>query len=85
MDSASDTKSYRNRVPFRTIDAASRGEIDAIFEVIKHYEKYILALSVMRFCTDDGASFSYIDETLRRELELRLVTKVIGFKFRPAV
>jgi len=71
-------------LPLSTITAASHGYPDAIRAVMKHYEGYILALSVVRLYTEDGTPYIFVDDTLRRELELRLITKVVGFKFKPA-
>jgi hypothetical protein len=75
---------YNGDLSYDTIIMASYGDPDAVQAVLKHYERYILALSVIRLYDEDGTPCMYIDETLRRELELRLVTKVVGFRFRPA-
>ena len=71
-------------LPISTINAASHGDPDAVHAVLKHYEGYITALSVVRLYDLDGTPYTFIDEALRRELELRLIKKVIGFKFRAA-
>ena len=71
-------------LPIGTINAAAQGDPGALRAVLKHYEGYILALSVIRLYAEDGTPYTFIDETLRRELELRLITKIIGFKFKVA-
>jgi len=71
-------------LPVCTIDAAAQGDPEAIRAVLKHYEGYITALSVVRLYAEDGTPHLFVDEAMRRELELRLITKVVGFKFRPA-
>jgi len=71
-------------LPLGTIEAATKGDPSALRAVLKHYESYIMALSVIRLRDDEGTPHWFIDETLRRELELRLLTKVVGFKFRAA-
>jgi hypothetical protein len=73
-----------SQLVFGTIEAASCGDADALRAVVKHYEGYILALSVVRLYTEDGIPHLFVDETLQRELELRLITKVIGFRFKAA-
>jgi hypothetical protein len=71
-------------LPIGVVEAASCGDADAMRVVLSHYGGYILALSVVRLYDEDGVPHNFIDETLRSELELRLVTKVVGFKFKPA-
>jgi len=71
-------------LPLSTIEAATCGDADALRDVVRHYEGYILALSVVHLYAEDGTAFAFVDETLRRELELRLITKVVGFRFKPA-
>jgi len=68
-----------------TVSAASIGDADALHAILKHYEGYILALSAVRVYGDDGTPYVFIDEALRRELELRLISKAVGFRLKPAV
>jgi hypothetical protein len=71
-------------LPIGIINAAAQGDPCAIRAVVRHYEGYITALSVVRLYAEDGTPYTFIDEALRRELELRLITKVVGFKYKPA-
>ena len=71
-------------LPIGIINAAAQGDPCAVRAVVKHYEGYLTALSIVRLYSEDGTPYTFIDEALRRELELRLITKVIGFKYRPA-
>lgn len=66
--------------PFQTIQAASEGDIEAIHAVLKHYEGYITALSIRRFYDEYGQVHYCVDETLRRRLETKLITKALNFK-----
>ena len=75
---------HKSPLPFRAIEAAAGGGTDALRAVLKHYEGYILALSVRRLYDEYGTPHIFIDEVLRRELELRLITKTVGFRFRAA-
>jgi hypothetical protein len=79
---SSKKKSNKKLLPTKTIESASRGDADAMREVINHYSGYIIALSTVRLHDDDGNSYLFIDETLRSDLELRLITKVVGFEFK---
>lgn len=76
-------KKFENgRVPFFTIIAAVSGNENAIHEVVKHYERYIIALST-RHCVDrQGREYTYIDDNLRRRLERKLIIATIKFKIR---
>jgi hypothetical protein len=68
-------------LPFSAVEAAANGDYDALRAIVNHYRSYITALSVVRLYDPDGTPYSFIDEELRRELELRLITKALGFKF----
>lgn len=69
-----------NLLPFHVIKAASEGDIDAITEVVDHYERYIIKLSIRKMYDEYGQVHYWIDETLRRRLETKLITKVLQFK-----
>ena len=61
-------------LPYHIIAAAASGDVEAINEVLKHYEGYIAALSTRRL-------YDYcVDETLRRRLETKLITKILAFE-----
>jgi len=67
-------------LPFPVIVAASGGDIDAINTVLKHYEGYIVALSTRRLFDEYGNTHLFVDDELRRELETRLIAKILTFK-----
>lgn len=77
-------KQHKRPLPFYTVEAAAGGDTGALHAILKHYEGYILALSVVRLYDEYGTPHMFIDEALRRELELRLITKTVGFRFRAA-
>ena len=52
----------------------------AINEVLKHYEGYIAALSTRRLYDECGNPHYCVDETLRRRLETKLITKILAFE-----
>ena len=61
------------------IKAAASGDVEAINQVLKHYEGYILALSTRRLFDEDGRSYTAIDDDIRRTLETKLITKILQF------
>ena len=77
-------KSKKDRVldlpSFQMIRAASNGDIEAINAVLKHYEGYIATLSVRKLYDENGQAHYCVDETLRRRLEKKLITKILDFK-----
>ncbi len=62
------------------IRAASNGDIEAINAVLKHYEGYIATLSTRKLYDEYGQVHYCVDETLRRRLETKLITKILDFK-----
>jgi hypothetical protein len=52
-------------------------------DVLKYYEGYIYALSTKRLYDEDGRQYLFVDDEMRHELEMRMLTKMVAFK--PAV
>jgi hypothetical protein len=75
-------KNRKPLLPFYVIKAAAGGDADAIADVLKHFEGYIAALSTMRLYDENGHALTCVDETMRGELENKLIAG-IG-KFKPA-
>lgn len=67
-------------LPFHIIKAASEGDVEAINTVLKHYEGYIASLSTRIMFDEFGQVHYCVDETLRRRLETKLITKILAFK-----
>lgn len=62
-----------------TILAAVSGDPLAINDVLHHYQKYIIRLSLRSNYEGGSASSVYVDEFLRRNLETKLIEKVLTF------
>jgi len=67
-------------LPFHVIEAAATGGVDAINAVLKHYERYITALSTRTLYEDNGSPCLCVDEEMKRRLETKLITKILDFK-----
>lgn len=65
---------------FQMIRAASNGDIEAINAVLKHYEGYIAALPTRKMYDENRQVHYCVDETLRRRLETKLITKILAFE-----
>ena len=74
------SKGEKNLPPFHIIKAASEGDVMAINKVLKHYERYIITLSTRKMYDEGGRLHYCVDETLRRRLETKLITKILEFK-----
>lgn len=70
----------KNLLPFHIIKAASESDVEAINIVLKHYEGYIVHLSTRKLYDEAGQLHYCVDETLRRRLETKLITKIIDFE-----
>lgn len=73
------SRNEENLLPFHII-AASEGDVSAINAVLKHYEGYIIKLSTRKLYDESGQVHYCIDETLRRRLETKLITKILAFE-----
>lgn len=73
------TKSAIPLLPYSTIEAATSGNVDAINAVLKHYERYISALSTRNLYDENGNSHLCVDEEMKRRLETKLITKILSF------
>lgn len=74
------TMNESNLLPFHIIMAASEGDVVAINQVLTHYEGYIAVLSTRELLDEYGQSHYCVDETLRRRLETKLITKILQFE-----
>lgn len=73
-------KQQRRLLPIEVIRSASSGDVEAIQKVLKYYEGYIAKLATRKLYDEYGNSYYCVDETLRRRLETKLITKVLDFK-----
>ena len=68
------------RISFPVIAAAVSGNVDAINKVLKRYEGYIARLSTRPSYDKFGKVQMVVDESIRRRLETKLITKILNFK-----
>ena len=73
-------KNRTTPLPFYVVRAAASGDKDAIADVVKHFLAYIAALSTKRLFDEYGNTYMCVDETLRAELENKLVQGIHKFK-----
>jgi len=74
---------YRHKkelLPYQVILAASSGDTEALQKVVKHYEGYIIELATQVVYDEWGQAHFYVDEELKKRLEMRLIAKTLSFK-----
>ncbi len=76
------TSNQYSLLPLSVIIKAIEGDVSAINQVLKHYERYIAKLATRQIYDENGISHSYVDEEVRQLLENRLINTVLKFKLR---
>ncbi|EPI5758304.1 helix-turn-helix domain-containing protein [Enterococcus faecalis] len=74
-----DTNKAVSSLEVETIISAVSGEPVAITKVLQHYQKYIIRLSLRNNYEVGSISPVYVDEFLRRNLETKLIEKILTF------
>ena len=69
-------------VSFPIIVAATDGDIEAVNQIVKHYGGYIAKRSLRPMKDEYGNQHMVVDETLRRRIETRLITKILSFEIK---
>lgn len=67
-------------VPFPVIVAASKGDVEAVNQVLEHYEGYIISLSTRTLYDEYGNPHICVDESIRRRLQTKLIAAVLKFE-----
>ena len=77
---ASKHNTANSLLPYAVIKAATVGNIDAINAVLKHYERYIAALSMKSLYDENGILHLCLDEEKICRLRTKLIVKILDFK-----
>ena len=73
-------KRKKQMLPVSVIIAASNGEVNAMKQVLNHYEGYIKFLSKRVFYDVYGNAYIYVDEDIRQRLQMKLVEAILTFE-----
>lgn len=76
----SQESSDKRLLPLPIIEAASKGDTEAMNVVLNHYEGYIIKLCRRKYYDDYGNTKIMLDDAMRRRLETKLITKIVSFK-----
>lgn len=74
-------KKVRKLLPFQTILDASKGNPLAMESVLLHFKGYMVTLATKKLTDEFGNTYSYVDDSIYRRLEIKLITAV-ATKFR---
>lgn len=76
MKNTSRKRKYK-LLSFKTILDATKGDPLAIEKVLEHFKGYIITLSTRKLEDKYGNTYSFVDESIYRRLELKLITAVV--------
>lgn len=76
----SKSKYENSLLPYEIIKNATEGDVDAVDEVLRHYNRYIETLSKRKMYDEFGHEHYCVDETLKRRLQTKLLIKTLNFK-----
>jgi len=65
---------------FETICAAVKGDKDAIEEVLKYYDPYIVTMCTFQSMDEDGFEYTYVDHDAIQLLQKRLAEQITKWK-----
>ncbi|WP_269411391.1 helix-turn-helix domain-containing protein [Lentibacillus daqui] len=67
-------------LPYSVISMAVLGDTEAMGQVLKHYEGYIVTLVQHEIVEENGETAHIVDDEWKQRLELKLITAVTKFK-----
>lgn len=73
------TKRYIPSIPVETIKAASYGDSIAMTIVLSKYQNYISRVAMKPVYEEEKGMVMYVDEYMRRQLETKLIEKILEF------
>lgn len=67
-----------NRIPYATVVAAKSGDAEAMSEILRHYERYIIIHSMRVLYDEHGNHYEVLDHELRQRIETKLIFQIIS-------
>ena len=68
-------------IPVHVILAAKQGDPTALDDVIRYYSGYMDALCRRVSQSPDGQCFTEVDLYMKRQLEIKLISAILGMKY----
>ena len=73
-------KKKKQALSISVIIAASNGDVNAMKQVLKHYDGYMKTLSKRVISDMHGNAYIYVDEDIHQRLQMKLLEAVLTFK-----
>ncbi|EAG8233311.1 helix-turn-helix domain-containing protein [Listeria monocytogenes] len=73
-------KNNQEILPFAVILLAMNGDVSALNQVVKHFERYILKLSQKTLFDEFGNPHIHVETEIKRILETKLIVAVLNFE-----
>lgn len=73
-------KAEQKILPFTVIVLAVNGDVNAVNQVLKHFEPYINKLSQKTLFDEFGNPYIHIENEIKRSLETKLILAVTNFE-----
>lgn len=72
----------KEQIAFEVIEAAIGGDAVAINQIIDYFQPYINSRCQRKFIDESGRTRYGIDEYMKRRMETKLITKILGFQIQ---
>lgn len=73
-------KNEQKILPFTVIVLAVNGDVNAVNQVLKHFEPYVNKLSQKTLFDEFGNPYLHIEDEIKRSLETKLILAVTNFE-----
>lgn len=76
------SRRFRETIPFPVIELAIAGDAEAVDQVLAYFQPYINSICRRPYLDDYGVKHYGIDEYMKRQMETKLITKILDFEIR---
>jgi len=80
IDLSKVAKSHIRPLEFEVIELALKGDVTSVNKIIDHYNPYLRELATKKLFDEYGNEYRYMDESIRCQLENKLIKSVLKFK-----
>lgn len=82
IDLSKVVKSHIRPLDFEVIKLALTGDVTSMNKIIDHYNPYLRELATKKLFDEYGNEYRYMDESIRCQLENKLIKSVLKFKIQ---
>lgn len=73
---------YKDMPEYATIEKAISGDVESINQILNYFQPYINSKCRRKYKDEFGNEYTAVDEYMKRCLETKLITKIIGFEIQ---